>query len=113
VSDAADFQVRAVGPENGKVVVYLAGDLDLAVRDRLVAALTEASATTHRLVIDLSRITFIDSTGMKALVDVWRRRADAKRDLVLREPAPVVMRTLVMAGVADLLPIDLTGGRNR
>ena len=113
VSDPAEFQVITVGGENGEVVVYLVGDLDLAARDRLVEALTEASATTRRLVIDLSRTTFIDSTGVKALVDVWRRREDAGRDLVLREPAPVVMRTLEMAGVAHLLPIDLGDGSTR
>lgn len=113
MSDPADFQVMTVGAGSGEVVVYLAGELDLAARDRLAEALTVASATAHRLVIDLSRTTFIDSTGVKALVDVWRCRVDAQRDLVLREPAPVVMRTLEMAGVADLLPIDRTDGPKR
>jgi anti-anti-sigma factor len=64
-------------------------------------------------VIDLSRATFIDSTGLRALVDVWRCREDAGRELVLRTPAPVVMRTWEMAGMADLLPIDLTDRSKR
>ncbi|HZO66291.1 MAG TPA: STAS domain-containing protein [Kribbellaceae bacterium] len=105
VSD--DFKVMIVGAD-GEAVVYLVGELDLAVRDRLVDALTQASATRHRLVIDLSRTTFIDSTGLKALVDLWRRRGDAGLELVLREPSPAVMHTLQMAGLADLLPIDTT-----
>ena len=48
----------------------------------------------------------ISSSG--PLVDAWRWRVDAGRELVLREPAQVVVRTLEMAGVADLLPIDPT-----
>lgn len=106
MSDPDDFEVMTVGAENGEMVVHLVGELDLNARDRIVETLTDASATRHRLVIDLSRTTFIDSTGVKALVDVWRCREDAGRELVLREPAPVVMRTLDMAGLADLLPID-------
>jgi anti-anti-sigma factor len=107
MSVSADFKVLVVGAD-GEAVVCLVGELDLAVRDLLVEALTQASATRHRLVIDLSRTTFIDSTGLKALVDVWRRRGDAGLELVLREPAPAVMRTLQVAGLADLLPIDTT-----
>jgi stage II sporulation protein AA (anti-sigma F factor antagonist) len=105
VSD--DFKVMVVGAD-GEAVVYLVGELDLAVRDRLVVALTQASDTSYRLVIDLSRTTFIDSTGLKALVDVWRRRGDAGLELVLREPSPAVMHTLQWAGLADLFPIDTT-----
>ena len=105
VSD--DFKVMVVGAD-GEAVVYLVGELDLAVRDLLVEALTQASDTRHRLVIDLSRTTFIDSTGLKALVDVWRRRDDAGLELVLREPSPAVMHTLQLAGLVDLLPIDTT-----
>ena len=108
MSDPSDFKVVTVGAEDGELVVYLVGDLDLSVRDHIVEALTHASAMTHRLVIDLSRTTFIDSTGLKALVDVWRCREDAGRELVVREPAPVVVRTLEMAGLADLLPVKFT-----
>ena len=105
VSD--DFKVMIVGAD-GEAVVYLVGELDLAVRDLLVDALTQASDMRQRLVIDLSRTTFIDSTGLKALVDLWRRRRTAGLELVLREPSPVVMRTLQLAGLADVLPIDTT-----
>ena len=90
MSDPDDFQVMTVGSEDGEAVVYFVGELDLCARDRVVEALADASAMRDRLVIDLSRTTFIDSTGLKVLVDVWRRREDADRELVLREPAPVV-----------------------
>jgi stage II sporulation protein AA (anti-sigma F factor antagonist) len=105
VSD--DSKVMIVGAD-GEAVAYLVGEFDLAVRDLLVDAMTQASATKPRLVIDLSRTTFIDSTGLKALVDVWRRRRDAGLELVLREPSRAVMYTLQLAGLDELLPIDTT-----
>jgi anti-anti-sigma factor len=107
MSISEDFEVVIVGAD-GEAVVYLGGELDLAVRDLLVDALTAALDMSDRLVIDLSRTTFIDSTGLKVLVDVWRRRQDAGLELVLREPSPTVMYTLQVAGLADLLPIDTT-----
>ena len=102
-----DFEVM-IGCAGGEATVHVVGELDLAARDRLMAALSVASAAADRLVIDLSGTTFIDSTGIKALVDVWRFRVNADLELVLREPSPTVMRTLEMAGLADLLPIDRT-----
>ena len=56
-----------VGAENGEAVVHLVGELDLCSRDRIVEALTDASVTRHRLVIDLSRTTFIDSRRAQAV----------------------------------------------
>ena len=107
MSISEDFEVVIVGAD-GEAVVYLGGELDLAVRDLLVDALTAALDMRDRLVIDLSRTTFIDSTGLKVLVDVWRHRQDAGLELVLREPSPAVMYTLQVAGLADLLPLDAT-----
>ena len=107
VSDPDDFEVIVLSAD-GEAIVCVVGAIDLSVRDQLVTTLTHASDTTERLVIDLSRTTFIDSTGLKALVDVWRRRAGARLELVLRDPAPVVTRTLEIAGLADKLPIDVT-----
>lgn len=102
-----DFEVMVVGG-NGEAVAYVVGEVDLNTRDRLMEALILASADSNRLVIDLSRTTFIDSTGLKALVDVWRSCVDAGVEVVLREPSSAVMRTLQIVGLADLLPIDLT-----
>ena len=107
VSDPDDFEVIVLSAD-GEAIVCLVGAIDLSVRDQLDTTLTQASDTTERLVVDLSRTTFIDSTGLKALVDVWRRRADARLELVLRDPAPVVTRTLEIAGLTDQLPIDVT-----
>jgi anti-anti-sigma factor len=101
-----DFEVMVVGGD-GEAIAYVVGEVDLNTRDRLMEALILASADSNRLVIDLSRTTFIDSTGLKALVEVWRSCVDVGVEVVLREPSAAVMRTLQIVGLADLLPIDL------
>ena len=107
MSAPEDFEVMVVGTD-GEAVAYVVGEVDLNVCDRLMEALILASADSNRLVIDLSRTTFIDSTGLMALVDVWHSRVDAGVEVVLREPSPAVMRILQLVGLADLLPIDRT-----
>src|SRR6266571_803816 len=66
--------VAGVEERNGAVIVRLAGELDLynahALRDELVAA---AEREPERLVVDLSGLTFIDSTGLGVLIEARTR----------------------------------------
>src|SRR4051812_14237911 len=57
--------VAGIEDRDGAIVVLLAGELDLynahEVREQLLA---QAGRAPERLVVDLSRVTFIDSTGL-------------------------------------------------
>lgn len=49
--------------------VAIAGEVDLATQPELRAALTEAvDKGARELVVDLERVTFLDSTGLAALI---------------------------------------------
>jgi STAS domain len=82
MSDPQDFNVNVLSSD-GEAIVYLMGG-DRPQRPRSTSG--GADPGFRCLVIDLSRTTFIDSTGLKALVDVWRHRLDAGVELVLRAP---------------------------
>jgi hypothetical protein len=41
------------------------------------------------------------------LLEVWRTRTEAGLEVVIREPSPTVLRTFEIAGLANLLPVDL------
>jgi anti-sigma B factor antagonist len=61
-------------------------------------------ATEALIVVDLSRLTFMDSTGARLSIEAQARsRADRDRLLVLRGPAPV-QRVFELCGVDDLVP---------
>lgn len=106
-SDGNGYRVR-VQDVGGESVVEVSGEIDLRARSELVRAIRQASTAGQRLVIDLSRTTFIDSTALKVLLEAWRTQGEAGQDLVLRAPTPAVVRTLEIAGVTDTLTIDLT-----
>ena len=67
------------------IVLALAGELDLASAPALEQALEDfGDSIPHRLLIDLSGVGFMDSTGLRALLLARQRTEAAGRELVLR-----------------------------
>ena len=60
---------------------------------------------TTELVIDLTRLEFIDSTGLSAILQA-NRKLDGKGQLVLREPTPLVRQVLEVTGLTGALRIE-------
>ena len=87
-------------------VVVARGELDLATVGRFRGALTErlAQGCTH-LVVDLTEVTFIDSSGLGALVNAHRslQRRGGRLRLVCRRPR--VLRVLSLTGLDTLLAV--------
>ena len=74
-----------------EAVVAVAGELDLQSADVLEREVIGLHAAGHdRVVVDLSRIEFIDSTGLRMLLGLHRSAELAGRRLSLvRGPRPV------------------------
>lgn len=85
--------------------IALRGEMDLSNAGEVERELRHAEATDVRtIMVDLSELTFMDSTGIRLLIaaDV-RSRADSCRLSLMRPPAAVA-RVLCIAGVDGLLP---------
>jgi anti-anti-sigma factor len=91
---------------NGSVhTLRLSGDLDLATTDRVEAELRRIEASdARRIVIDLSDLAFINSTGVHLLVDAELRSRTTANGLTLRRGSPTVQRVLRICGVETALP---------
>ena len=85
--------------------IHLEGEVDLATADAVQRELDRAEASdAASIVIDLSGVTFMDSTGIRLLVSAHARsRADADRLMLLRG-GPAVQRVMQLSGVDVLLP---------
>jgi anti-anti-sigma factor len=57
-------------------------------------------------VVDLSDVSFIDSSGLRVLVEIHQRRVEAGRVLILRAPSAPVRRLLEISGVAGHLTVE-------
>jgi anti-anti-sigma factor len=53
------------------------------------------------VVVDLSQVTFMDSSGIAALVLAKDRMAEDGNELVLTRPTPMVKRTLEIVALTD------------
>jgi anti-sigma B factor antagonist len=84
-----------------EVEVCLSGEIDLAVRNSVVDEVGTAlrGANAPRLVIDLHNVTFCDSSGLGALLDIRRLADDAGIEMVLRKVPPAVARLLDLSDV--------------
>jgi anti-anti-sigma factor len=79
--DAPRLAVRT-GSEAGVTVIEAVGDLEVKTAAALERALQPVVASGLDLVLDLSAVTFMDSTGLRALVGAWRDLTEGGRVLV-------------------------------
>jgi anti-sigma B factor antagonist len=87
-----------VDPQTATLVV--SGELDLASTPEFAAAVERALESQARvLVIDLSALEFIDSTGVRALVKGYERAIDHGKQCSVVNGGPQVSRILEMTGV--------------
>ena len=56
-------------------------------------------------VVDVAGVTFIDSSGLRAIVEAHQARASSGSRLVLRSPSPAVQRLLEISGLAGHLDV--------
>ena len=79
-------------------IVGLHGELDVVSADGLTDVLVEIAGST--LVVDLSGLTFIDSSGIAALVLARNRiRANGQGQLMLSRPGGIVRMALEIVGL--------------
>jgi anti-sigma B factor antagonist len=92
--------------EGRAVVVTVHGEIDLSTHDQLAAALHRAVAPPARqIVVDLSDVGFLDSSGIRTLVIGWRQAEGQGMSFALRKPRPVVLKVLRLTGVDQALAI--------
>jgi len=90
--------------------VRVIGELDIRTCDELERAVGGYADTGKRVVLDLSGLTFCDSTGLAGLVRLHKRASVAGGELVLRAPVPRVHNLLALTGLNRLFTIEPAEG---
>jgi anti-anti-sigma factor len=93
--------------EDGTANLSLAGELDLASVPQMEEGLQDATqASPARVVVDLTRLAFIDSTGLRLLLQADARAREHGYELVLRPGEPTVQRVFEVTGAMDVLHFE-------
>jgi anti-sigma B factor antagonist len=101
-----DLTITPRTDSESRTCLLLDGSLDLESRDGfLERARAELSKGGAGLVLDLSGVTFMDSSGLNALITLSREGEDAGFPTVLHAPSARVMRLLETTGLQKLWKI--------
>ncbi len=89
-------------------VIRASGEVDVATAPQLGAVLGQVPAEAPVLVVDLSEVTFIDSTGIGVLVAGWKQIRDAHPDdgsMRLVVTRPQIVKVLEITGLNDVFGV--------
>jgi anti-sigma B factor antagonist len=93
------------GEPDGVFRVRVAGEIDMAVRGEVEEAILSAlqNPDTVRVLVDIDEVTFLDSSGITALVVGQHAAQRAGRAYQVVNPQPGVRRVLEIACVLEML----------
>jgi anti-sigma B factor antagonist len=89
-------------------VVSVVGEIDAATVPLLTERLDQIPDTTSRVVIDLSETTFIDSSGLSALVACRKRLDEPDTVIHLVVTRPSIANLFAITGLLDTFAIVST-----
>ena len=98
----------AVRHEQDCVIVTAAGEIDISTVTPLRDRLFEVAASGAPLVVDLERVSFIDSVGLATLVGTANRAAAHGGSLQVACARPKIRQLLRLTGLDRRIPLART-----
>ena len=89
-------------------VLACSGEIDVSTVSAFREAMQEAARSSQRIIVDLSEVSFLDSTGLGVIV--WGVKATRGREppneaLCLVGPAGPVLKVLAVTGLTTFVPV--------
>ncbi len=92
--------------EDGGLRIELRGELDLATAPQVEEALAGAEGDAPGLIVlDLSKLSFLDSSGLRTIVAADARARDVGRRLAVVKGPEAVQRVFTITGLEDRLDL--------
>jgi len=91
---------------DGQAVVAIAGEVDPSTTEQFASGIEAAFSQAPRVVLDLRDVTFMDSTGLRVLIQAQQHHDHGREALVLRSPGAFLHRLLTITGVDQLFTIE-------
>ena len=110
---ARPMQISTSFEQEATIVLSVTGEIDVATADDLrdIGLGVLQSLQCETLCADLSAVTFMDSTGLGALIALRSAAVDSGRTLVIRDPSPATTRLFELTGLSEVLGV-VGGDRN-
>lgn len=100
------FDVEVVARKDGGATLRLSGELDLSTIEQLERAVASSvDGKPELVVLDLRKLVFLDSTGLRLMLQLDSRLAEVGGRLVLVEGPRRVHRVFELTGAREELEI--------
>lgn len=83
----------------------LSGEIDASCIESLASHLNPLPGTTGDVTIHLANVGFIDSSGLRELIDAHQRAERSGRRVLMTDPSPVVVRLFEISGLSKYLHV--------
>ncbi len=92
---------------NGTVLeIALEGRLDTMTAPELEAELNQSMSGAESLVMDLGKLEYISSAGLRVLLSAHKAMR-ARNGMIVKNPNEIVQEVLEVTGFADILTIEV------
>lgn len=91
---------------NGTPLISMHGELDLSNADLLTGAFQKVSRAHGAVILDLSELTFVDSTGLNAIARYGNLLAEAGGSLYLVVTRPALRKIFRVTRLDELFPVS-------
>jgi anti-sigma B factor antagonist len=92
--------------EDGVELVLVEGELDIATAARLISVLNSSVAEAIKsVIVDLSRVGFMDSTGLALLINAHRRLSLRRKGFAVVCPPGQLRRVFEITDMVDTLHV--------
>ena len=99
-----------VREERGTVIVEFRGEIDLEQSPKARSILLECVGRGGPVLVDLSAVTYMDSSGVASLVEALQKARAAVQSFALAAPSPAVARVLELARLDKVFAIHTNVG---
>lgn len=95
------FSVEVGDPVGSDIGVTVRGELDLSSANDLTEAIVAADGGSETVTLDLSNVSFLDSSAIGAIIAAGQELSDAGRRLRIGPRSAIVSRVLEITGLAE------------
>ena len=105
-----EFEINSATADGGPTVISVAGELDLSATDHLAEAARAAVSASRPLVLDLSRCTFIDSSGLRFVLRLHHALAEDGKAVAVAVADGHVRKLFSLTAIDQTVPVFAARG---